>query len=93
MIDNTTVPELTVSCINCNSLNMSSVGKQNQTVKLYGITKLKTDIIFMSDIRLCNRNLISCSNDISNTFLVNPYCSYEFFHNSSKSKRGVGILL
>ena len=49
---NVAVPELTFSSINCNSLNMSSAGKHNQTVKLYGVAKLKTDIIFMSDIRL-----------------------------------------
>ena len=86
-------PELSFSSINCNSLNMSAAGKHNQIVKIYGVVKLKTDVIFMSDIRLCNRNLISCAQDVSKTFLINPYCSYTFIHNSSSSKRGVGILL
>jgi exonuclease III len=81
------------SSINCNSLNMSSTGKLNQSVKIYAITKLKTDIIFLSDIRLSNRNLISCSNEINKLFQLNPYGAYKFYFNSTKNKRGTGILI
>jgi exonuclease III len=84
---------LSFSSINCNSLNMSSTGKLNQSVKIYAITKLKTDIIFLSDIRLSNRNLISCSNEINKLFQLNPYGAYKFYFNSTKNKRGTGILI
>jgi hypothetical protein len=85
--------KLTISCINCNSLNMSQSAKWNQTLKVCGITKLKSDIIFMSDIRLSNKNLVSLGDDIAKLFYNNPYGKYEFFHNSSLNKRGVGILI
>jgi hypothetical protein len=85
--------EVTISCINCNSLNMSNSAKWNQTLKICGITKLKSDIIFLSDIRLSNKNLVSCSNDVKRLFLNNPYEKYEFHYNSTKNKRGVGILI
>jgi exonuclease III len=84
---------LTFSSINCNSLNMSSSGKHNQVLKVYGITKLRTDIIFLSDIRICSRNRVSCSADIKKQFLNNPYGAYNFYFNSSMNKRGVGILV
>ena len=89
----TDFPELSISCINCNSLNMSVSSKHNQIRKIYGITKLKTDIILLSDIRLCNRNLVSASNDCSKTFRTNPYGSYKFLFQSFRNKRGVGILI
>ena len=61
--------------------------------KIYGITKLKTDIIFISDLRLSNRNLSSNIEDLKKSFLINPYCSYKFLYNSTQNKRGVGILI
>ena len=39
-------PVLSITSINCNSLNMSATSKNNQTKKIYGITRLKSDIIF-----------------------------------------------
>ena len=71
---------------------MSVTSKSNQIKKIYGITKLNKDIIFLSDIRLCNKNLILASNDCSKIFMVNPYSSYKFVFQSSRNKRGVGIL-
>ncbi len=62
-------------------------------VKIYGITKLKTNIIFLSDIRLSNKSGVTDTASVSRNFLVNPYCSYKFFYNSSLNKRGVGILI
>jgi hypothetical protein len=47
-------PKITISTINCNSLNMSSIGNLNHLLKIYGITSLKTDIVLLSDIRMCN---------------------------------------
>jgi exonuclease III len=84
---------LTMSSINCNSLNMSDVSKISQNRKLLAIARLKTDIIFLSDIRLSNKSKVSCSNDIEKCFRTNPFGNYLFFHNSTKNKRGVGLLL
>ena len=90
---NENFPELSVSSVNCNSLNMSTSSKHNQIKKIYGITKLKSDVILLSDIRLCNRNLVSLSLDCEKVFRTNPYGSFTFHHQSSRSKRGVGILI
>jgi exonuclease III len=84
---------LTFAAINCNSLNMSHVSKKNQALKIHGITKLKTDFILLSDIRLSNKNLVSVAEDVSRVFSTNVNKSYRFYHNSTKNKRGVGILV
>ena len=86
MLNNfTDFPELTIASVNCNSLNMSVSSKHNQCKKIYGITKLQTDIILLSDIRLCNKNLVSASNDCAKVFCTNPYRAYNFIFNSSRS--------
>jgi exonuclease III len=86
-------PKITITTINCNSLNMASVNKQTRIRKIYGITSLKTDIILLSDIRLCNKNGSCDMNFITNIFAVNPYCSYKLHHQSKSNRRGVGILV
>jgi exonuclease III len=60
---------------------------------MYGITKLRTDIILLSDIRLSNSQNVPQSRHAVLTFRTNPYGSYDFYYNSTKNKRGVGILL
>jgi len=87
------LPELTFSSINCNSLNMSDIGSFNHCLKVYGIVKLKTDVITLSDIGLCNNRGVSNISELRESFQINPYCAYDFYHNSHSSKRGVGILL
>jgi exonuclease III len=37
--------------------------------------------------------MISSTDDLRKCFLNNPYCKYNFYFNSSKNKRGVGILI
>jgi hypothetical protein len=86
-------PKLSYSAINCNSLNMSTLGSDYHLLKIHGIVSLQTDIIFLSDIRLCNSAGVSNSKQVSDTFRCNPYCAYKFFSNSSNSKRRVGILI
>jgi exonuclease III len=72
---------------------MSHASKRNQALKIHGITKLKSDVILLSDIRLSNRNLVSAANDIKKTFSANLNHPYNFFYNSTKNKRGTGILI
>ena len=72
---------------------MSTVSSANQKLKIYGITKLKTDFILMSDIRLGSKNNGSSNLSLlEKTFLVNPYCGYKLYANSTQNSRGVGIL-
>ena len=88
------IPAITFSSINCSSLNMSTLSSSHHKLKLYGITKLKADFIFLSDIRLGSKSLVGNSIAIlERTFLVNPYCAYTLYANSSRSSRGVGILV
>jgi exonuclease III len=84
---------LDFACINVNSLNMSAGNKPQQMRKIYGIVKLKTDVIFMSDVRISNRNLVCSSNDVAYNFCNNSICSYKSFFHSTSNKRGVGILI
>jgi hypothetical protein len=49
-------PKITISSVNCNSLNMATTTKHVRMRKFYGICSLKTDIIFLSDLRLCNKS-------------------------------------
>jgi hypothetical protein len=93
MLDAVIPPNFTLWTINCNSLNVSDLGSIHHLIKLYGIAKLKTDVIFLSDIRLCNARGVSNVHQINNTFRTNPYCSYNCYFNSRSNKRGVGILI
>jgi len=86
-------PPLSVSALNCNTLNLSSIGSFNHRLKLYGILKLRTDIIILSDVRIKSKTNVSAASSICNTFRTNPYGSYDFLYNSTDSVRGVGILL
>jgi hypothetical protein len=47
-------------------------------------------MILLSDLRLCSKKN---ADDISKTFSCNKINAYNFFHNSTKNKRGVGILI
>ena len=85
-------PKISISAINCNSLNMSTAAKTQHLRKIYGIVKLKTDIIFLSDIRLCNKAGLSNINQLATSLSINPYCAYKIIHNSRKNSRGVAIL-
>jgi hypothetical protein len=78
---------------NCNSLNMIHSTSQNQQIKIDALTGIGADIILLSDIRLGNKNLSNCSNEISRLFLVNKNNSYTLYANSTSNKRGVGILI
>ncbi len=72
---------------------MSDLGSFHHVIKIYGIAKLKTDVIFISDVRLCNARGVSNQQNISNTLRTNPYCSYSCHFKSKSNKRGVGILI
>ena len=72
---------LSFSSINCNSLNMSQCTSQIQKLKIYGIVKLRTDFIFLSDIRMVCKNKSSMVSTVTDIFKINPYKSYKFLYN------------
>jgi hypothetical protein len=91
--DPSIAPKLSYAALNCNSLNMSTLGSDNHLLKIHGIVSLKTDIIFLSDIRLCNSSGSSNISAVTESFRCNPYCAYRFISHSNNNKRGVGILI
>jgi exonuclease III len=72
---------------------MASINKPAQMRKIYGILKLKSDFIMLSDVRISNRNMVSSYQELVSIFRNNQYGSYSTFFNSTKNKRGVGILI
>jgi hypothetical protein len=85
-------PSSTVSSQNCNSLNLSGTSS-NLDAKLEAITAIKTDIIFLSDIRLTNARGVQDSERIRKYLRDNRNRAYEFYHNSTSNGRGVAILI
>jgi hypothetical protein len=82
-------PNITFASQNCNSLNVST-SCEKQIKKISSILSLYTTFIFLSDIRLGNT---VTQEDIEKTFMCNKIKNYSLFHNSSRNKRGVGILI
>jgi exonuclease III len=87
-----TMPAITFAIQNCNSLNMSHSTSQNQNVKINAITSINSDFIFLCDLRLGNKNLTVITGEVTKKFLTNPTAAYSFLSNSTKTRRGVGIL-
>jgi exonuclease III len=83
-------PQFTISCQNCNSLNISTECDK-QLTKIISITSLLTNIIFLSDIRMGGTS--DHCEKITKMFQTNTCKQYQFYYNSSKSSRGVGILI
>jgi exonuclease III len=83
------IPPLSVAAQNCNSLNISTCCDK-QLKKLVAITCINTCIIFLSDLRLGNNKAVQ---DVISAFRYNNNCQYDFYFNSGRSKRGVGILI
>jgi exonuclease III len=82
-------PAITFFSQNCNSLNLSTCC-QKQIKKLFSIVSCGSDIILLSNVRLGNGAAIP---DQINTFRYNKYGQYDFYHNSTQNRRGVGILI
>jgi exonuclease III len=80
---------LSFSTQNVRSMNIST--KNDITLqKILAICNLKTDFIFLSDLRLNSVKQIASLNDLKKRFFFN---GYKLLHNSSLPSRGVGILV
>jgi exonuclease III len=83
-------PTLTLSSINVNSFNVSTLGNKNAKtyVKIEGITSKQADIIFISDVRAKQKG-----KDIEKLMGLNRNGCYKLYLNSTKESRGVGIAI
>jgi exonuclease III len=82
-------PHLSFCSQNLRSLNIST--KNNITKeKIYAITKEKTDVILICDLKLNSDVQKAAVHDVEKYFMLN---GYKLYHNSTKSTRGVGILI
>ena len=80
---------LTFSIQNVRSMNIST--RNDLTIqKILAIVSVKTDVIFLSDLRLNSIKQKSAIHDLEKKFFLH---GYKFIHNSCTSIRGVGILL
>jgi exonuclease III len=81
---------LTISAINVNSLNVSTLGKSNAKtyLKIEGVTGKKADIILLTDVRVKDKG-----EEIKRLFGLTVNGSYKLYLNSSKESRGVGIAI
>jgi len=84
---------LSFASINTNSLNVSVNMRAAQKIKIYGIAKLRADIIMVCDTRISETSGLSNLETIKHIFKFNPYRSYDCYFNSSTNSRGVGILI
>jgi exonuclease III len=82
--------DLTISAINVNSMNVSTIGNRNAKtyLKVEGITGKKADVIFISDIRASNKG-----KDITKLMGLTRNGSYKLYLNSTRESRGVGIAI
>jgi len=81
--------EISVSVQNVRSMNISTKNDIT-TQKIICICSLKTDFIFLSDLRLNTARQVSAVHDLEKNFAFN---GYKFIHNSTIPSRGVGILI
>jgi len=79
-----------VACHNVNSFNVSTIGNRNSKsfLKIEGITKLKADVILLTDCRLKDKE-----GEVGRMLGLNRNCSYKFYSNSNRESRGVGIAI
>jgi hypothetical protein len=71
------------------SLNVSG-NKDKMVLKVRALVKNKHEIIFLSDTRLNSTKQIAAMNDFKKTFFAE---GCDFYHQSTLSSRGVGILI
>ncbi len=79
---------LNIACINVNSMNLSTLGTGciKTYTKIEGITAKKSDVIFISDMRLGDKG-----DRAAQLFNLTRNGNYKLYYNSTRDSRGVGI--
>ena len=83
--------QLSVSCQNCNSLNLTT-SMQSYDIKIAALKALNTDIILLCDTRLVSNKGIKGVQRLKNSCRDARGKSYDVFVNSNSNSRGVAIL-
>ena len=84
--------KLTVSCQNCNSLNLTT-NMQSYDIKIVALKSLNTDVILLCDTRLVNNKGVKGAQRLKNSCRDARGRSYDVFVNSNSNSRGVAILV
>jgi exonuclease III len=84
--------QLSISALNCNSFNLTCSDNVFD-IKTNAILSLKSDIIFLSDIRLGENKVSISTFRLSKAFQNAKYGYYELISNSTMNKRGTAILI
>ena len=81
---------LTISSVNINSFNISTLGGENNKtyLKIEGITGKKSDVIFIVDTRMGKK-----VKEIEKMMQLNKNGKYKLYSNSTKESRGVAIAI
>ncbi len=79
------IPNLRLTTVNVNSFNVSTLGCNNAKtyLKIEGITKKQSDLIFICDVRAKNKG-----KDIDKLMGLSRNGSYKVYLNSTKESRG-----
>jgi hypothetical protein len=83
---------LSISAQNVNSLNISS-SLENWELKVGAIKNIRSDVIFLSDLRLKRKDGFDISNKLGAAMLRGTGRKYDIWSNSNLSSRGVAILI
>jgi exonuclease III len=89
LTDKILFPELSFSCQNVLSLNVSTRNSKTD-LKILAVTKKNCDVILLSDTRLNTDKQTAALHDLTKKFL---HKGYNFIHNSKSASRGVAILI
>ena len=89
LLVNSLLSNISFACQNCNSLNVST-SCPKQLKKIKSIVDIDTDVIFLSDIRLSS---VENAREVETAFRNANHSMYSLYHNSTKSRRGTGILV
>ncbi len=81
---------LTVTAINVNSMNVSTMNSRNAKtlLKIEAVTGKKSDVILLSDVRAKDKG-----DELKRLFGLTRNGSYKLYLNSTKESRGVGIAI
>ena len=83
--------KLTVSCQNCNSLNLTT-NINSYDIKIAALKTLNTDLIFLCDTRLVSNKGVNSAQRLKNSCRDARGRNYDVFANSNSNSRGVAML-
>jgi hypothetical protein len=87
-----TITNLSFNALNCNSLNIAC-SPENYDLKMDAVCSLKSDVIFLSDVRMGQISNQHSSFKIMTSLNKSKLSKHLFLYNSSSNKQGVAMLI